>query len=74
MNEFESVSYLLMMFTSSVDETRKWMEMITMAQEEYRSLRSSSYNDFGNYFIIYNNNINLNLFKFFYNSFNFIIF
>lgn len=36
-----------MMFTTSVDETRKWMEMITMAQEEYRSLRSSSYNDFG---------------------------
>lgn len=47
MNEFESVSYLLMMFTTSVDETRKWIEMITMAQEDYRSLRSSCHNEFG---------------------------
>lgn len=42
MNEFECVSYLLMMFTSSVDETHRWLEMMAMAQEEYRALRASA--------------------------------
>ncbi|KAL3125304.1 hypothetical protein niasHT_000057 [Heterodera trifolii] len=42
MNEFESPSQFLLMFTASVEETRRWLEMMVMAQEEFRSLRTAN--------------------------------
>uniref|UniRef100_A0A915DTC2 DH domain-containing protein n=1 Tax=Ditylenchus dipsaci TaxID=166011 RepID=A0A915DTC2_9BILA len=42
MNEFEAAAHLLMMFTSGLDETRRWLEMMAMAQEEYRCLHRST--------------------------------
>lgn len=42
MNEFESASHLLMMFSTGVEETRRWLEMMAMAQDEYRCLQRSA--------------------------------
>jgi hypothetical protein len=42
MNEFESPSHFLLMFTAGVEETRRWLEMMAMAQEEFRALRAAT--------------------------------
>ncbi|KAI1699380.1 rhoGEF domain-containing protein [Ditylenchus destructor] len=42
MNEFETASHLLMLFTTGVEETRRWLEMMAMAQDEYRCLQRSA--------------------------------
>uniref|UniRef100_A0A0N4ZC12 DH domain-containing protein n=1 Tax=Parastrongyloides trichosuri TaxID=131310 RepID=A0A0N4ZC12_PARTI len=38
-NEFDALSALYMMYTGSVDETRRWVEFLNIAQEEFRTLR-----------------------------------
>ena len=43
MNEFETASHLMMMFTTGIEETRRWLEMLAMAQDEFRFLRSVDY-------------------------------
>jgi hypothetical protein len=42
MNEFESPSQFLLMFTAGLEETRRWLEMMAMAQEEFRALRAAA--------------------------------
>lgn len=42
MNEFESPSQFLLMFTAGIEETRRWLEMMAMAQEEFRALRAAA--------------------------------
>uniref|UniRef100_A0A914HX18 DH domain-containing protein n=1 Tax=Globodera rostochiensis TaxID=31243 RepID=A0A914HX18_GLORO len=50
MNEFESPSQFLLMFTATVEETRRWLEMMVMAQEEFRSLRAANAQNNGYYY------------------------
>uniref|UniRef100_A0A0N5BDF7 DH domain-containing protein n=1 Tax=Strongyloides papillosus TaxID=174720 RepID=A0A0N5BDF7_STREA len=38
-NEFDALSGLYVMQTSSHDETRRWIEFLSLAQEEFRTLR-----------------------------------
>lgn len=44
MNEFDSASILLMVSTTGIEESRRWLEMIAMAQDEFKRLRT---HDFG---------------------------
>lgn len=48
LNEFESATHLLLMYT---EDTKRWLEMMSMAFEEYHYLRSNSINEFGGKFI-----------------------
>ncbi|KAH7724614.1 Protein RHGF-2 [Aphelenchoides avenae] len=43
MNEFHAAAAFLMFFTAGTDETRRWLEMIAMAQEEWRRLRDNQF-------------------------------
>lgn len=47
LNEFESATHLLLMYT---EDTKRWLEMMSMAFEEYNYLRSNSINEFGKFF------------------------
>jgi hypothetical protein len=42
MNEFESPSHFLLMFTAGMEETRRWLEMMAMAQQDFTSLRAAT--------------------------------
>lgn len=33
----------MMLFTNGIEETRRWLEMLAMAQDEFRFLRSVDY-------------------------------
>jgi hypothetical protein len=45
MTEFETPSALLLMFTSTSEETRRWLEMLEMAQKEFRRLKMAENGD-----------------------------
>nr|CAD2173763.1 unnamed protein product [Meloidogyne enterolobii] len=48
MNEFESPSHFLLMFTAGIEETRRWLEMMAMAQQDFASLRAAATTNNGN--------------------------
>ncbi|KAL7074868.1 hypothetical protein ACQ4LE_005640 [Meloidogyne hapla] len=50
MNEFESPSHFLLMFTAGIEETRRWLEMMAMAQQDFASLRASATTNNDNFF------------------------